>query len=499
MKNSFTLTKFFFAPLAGLVLVAVYSGVSPKAVHACGAPTSTQLFCSAAGTAPPGFGTTFQNNLIDPLGGQCTAGGPGCTNDTYVDPGIGECTDGSTGCNAGPGTALPVSNDPCISCFTGPGEVGSLFGGEDQSLQPVRDYLAGQRRILDFQRASFDRAEAAAADAAAARGANADAIASSEARIADLKEQLKDLNINNTNEEWAAVENPLDAEEDRLYRLTLERDKLVAAEELANRNVQLQADIMGTTSERIATAERTGQVPETPGGLLTQFGGGGEATQEQYRMREGENSSFNRAVANGGYSFELDTFVTGTATNFMFDGEVGSQFLRSTSGHATTGDNLSAGTIAGAETYDKPFLIIHQFMQNGLRRKLIEAVRRGDIPGTITIVRNEDDPGKSTREVVNIPPEGLEAAKPYLDAADSLFEGAIEEDARTTSDLEREQAQERRERENQDYEREAQRRAEQRAKEQRANPVQSQDVKDNTDPNGIHSVIDEIQSIIPLA
>lgn len=491
--------KYFSVPLIMIALVAIYTGISPAPALACGAPTSTQLFCSAAGTAPPGFGSTFQNNLTDPLGGQCTAGGPGCTNDTFVDPGIGDCTDGSTGCNAGGDLLLPTSNDPCISCFAEPGQVTSLTGGEDRSLQPARDYLADQRSVLAAQRAAFDRSNEAAENVAEARRQNTLATNASKARIKDLKARLEALPRNASEEDYRAIEGPLAAEETKLDGLQADRRKLDAAQDLADENVAVQAELVGNTQENIDSVERTGQVPATPGGFLTQFGGGGEATQSDYRLKGGEDSSYNKAVAGGkGYTFEPEAYRA-RAVDWLFDGTVGSQFLRSTSGHATVGENLSAGTIAGAEAWDKPFLITYLYMKAGLQKKLADAVRRGDIPGTIEVVRNEDDPGGSTREVVTILPEGLEAAKPYLDAADSLFEGMIEEEARTTSDEERDRQTEQRERDNEDFKREAEARERKRQQERRANPVPAKDVQDNIDPDGFKSVIDEVQGIVSLA
>ena len=107
--------------------------------------------------------------------------------------------------------------------------------------------------------------------------------------------------------------------------------------------------------------------------------------------------------------------------------------------------------------------------------------------------------GGGTREVVTILPEGLEAAKPYLDVQDSLFEGVLEEDARTTSDSEREREQDRRESEEREYRRQAERREQERQSQRPANPVQSKDVQDNTKRDGFHSIIDEIQGVIVLS
>jgi hypothetical protein len=495
--------KLFSVPLIGMALAVFYTSFSPPPAHACGAPTATQLFCSAAGTAPPGFGSTFQDNLIDPLGGQCSAGGPGC-GDTFVDVSVGECTDGSTSCNAGGDLLLPVNNDPCISCFAEPGQVGSLTGNDDQSLQPVRDYLGEQRKILAFQQAAFNRAQSTADNLVEQGTANGNAIRTSQARIEALEAEAarlrKDL-LNERYDEEAAnrVYDALEAEESKLSGLRATGRELEGAQELADRNVASQAELIGHTGEKIARAEETGNVPESPGGFLTQFGGGGEATQSAYFARGGENSTYNKAVQGGGYTFDLHRTEGGRAVSFMFDGAVGSQFLRSTSGHATNEgqENLSAGTIAGAELWDKPFLITHQYMQAGVERNLLEAVRRGDVPGTIEIVRTDD--GSGTKEVVTIPPEGLEAAKPYLDVQDSLFEGMIEEDRNTTSDEERRTEAERREQDTEQSNREFRRQQAEQERQRKANPVPAKDVQDNVDPDGFHSVIDEIQGVIPLA
>jgi hypothetical protein len=494
MTLFFKILKLFSLPLIGIALAVFYTGIAATPAHACSSPTATQLFCSAGGTAPPGFGTTFQNNLIDPLGSQCTAGGPGC-GDTFVDVGVGECTDGSTGCNAGGDLLLPVSNDPCISCFAEPGQVGSLTGNDDQSLQPVRDYLGDQRKILDFQTEALNRSNAIAENTTEALRENAGAISESREQVKTLEDRIEVLRGDNNNEEWGTVEEDLRAAKNKLDGLETERDRLTGVRELADKNVDVQAGLVSSTQENIDRAEETGQVPETPGGFLTQFGGGGEGTQTAYRQRGGENSSFNKAVEGGkGYTFEPD-LNRARGVDTFFDGTVGSQFIRSTSGHATTGENLSAGTLAGAELWDKPFLITYVYMQAGLERKLADAVRRGDVPGTIEVVRGEDG---VTKEVVTIPPEGLEAAKPYLDAQDSLFEGVIEEDGNTTSDEEQRRADERRERDNEEYQREREAQQRQRAREQRANPVPAKDVQDNIDPDGFLSVIDEVQGIIPL-
>ena len=136
-------------------------------------------------------------------------------------------------------------------------------------------------------------------------------------------------------------------------------------------------------------------------------------------------------------------------------------------------------------------------MQAGVERNLLEAVRRGDVPGTIEIVRTDD--GSGTKEVVTIPPEGLEAAKPYLDVQDSLFEGMIEEDRNTTSDEERRTEAERREQDTEQSNREFRRQQAEQERQRKANPVPAKDVQDNVDPDGFHSVIDEIQGVIPLA
>lgn len=495
MKYSLSsLIKFSLLPVAGLVVVVVYGGVSPTPAHACGAPTATQLFCGGT-NSPPGFGSTFQDNLTDPLGGQCTAGGPGCTNDTFVNPGIGDCTDGSTGCNAGAGTALPVSNDPCISCFADPGEVGSLAGGEDDSLQPARDYLSTQRQNLEEQRKRLEQSESTAENAQKGLDQNSDALRESRTRLKTLEQRYKKLPGDTPEEEFEALEKEIDAEKAKVDRLRAEEGRLLNTRNLAQQNAVVQGEIVESLEGKIEEVERTGNVPQAPGGLLTQFGGGGEATQAEYRYKGGENSSYNKALEGGkGYTFENEQ-VRAWRVDGLFDGAVGSQFIRSTSGHATTGDNLSAGTIAGAEAWDKPFLIVYQFMRAGLNRKLADAIRRGEVAGTIEIVKDKDG---STKEIVTVSPEGLEAAKPYLDAADSLFEGMIEEDANTTSDEERIREQDERERDEREYQRQAQKRELERQKRQRANPVPAQDVKDNTDPNGIIDVLDVIGVIIPL-
>lgn len=489
-------------PLLSLLLVVGSPAIVPSPALACGPAAATDLFCLGGGILPPGFGDTFRNNLVDPLGGQCLPGTPGCAGDTFSRVDLGECTDGSTACGNDLLGSIPVSSDPCISCFAEPGNVRSLIGGDDRSASRTEEYLAERRKTLAFQEASYRRAEEGVRKARKERQAAERAVKESEKRIGFLEKDLKIPTVRDNPKALSRTLEALKAEKEKLRKLESKARALKRLEEIANKSASLQAEIIGTTKEEIARATTRGDVPAGRGSALTQFTGGTAVNQSEYRYKSGENSSYNQLVAGGkGFSFETDPGSTRTVDWRLVRPDVGSQFVRSTSGHAADsfqGDR-SAGTsnayeqtagLFGLEAYR----VTHHYMVQGLYRNLRDAVRRGEIPGTIEVVPGED--GQSERHVVRIPPEGLEAAKRYLDVLDSLIEG-VSEDSRTTK-TDRQRA---------DEEAEADERDRRLAETLRRNrekngtrapapkPVPAKDLSDNLEPDDLDRAADDLQKI----